>query len=68
MFIAIPYGLLHSQNFDECLRFACNQLYKEGVNNFIHYEAIRIVELFGPNRKMNVTIDYKIGGVLLTEQ
>lgn len=68
MFIPIPEQLLRSQDYDECLRFACNELSNKGINNFIHYRNNRIVELFDPPREMTVIVDFKQHGILLKEQ
>ncbi len=68
MFIPIPPQMLHSQNYDECLRFACNELSNQGIKNFIHYQPIRVVEFFDPVREMAVIIDHKESGILFVEQ
>lgn len=67
MFIPIPDDLLRSQNYDECLRFACDELSSKGINNFIHYRNNRVVELFDPPKEMVAIVDFKQHGILLID-
>lgn len=68
MFIPIPSMLLRSQDYDACLRFACDELSKIGIRNFIHYRLIRMVELYEPARMMTVLVDHQRTGILLITQ
>ena len=68
MFIPVPASMLRSQDYDACLRFACDELSKRGIRNFIHYRDIRAVELFEPAREMMVLIDHLQSGIFLIEQ
>lgn len=68
MFIPVPTSMLRSQDYDACLRFACDELSRWGIRNFIHYRDIRIVELFEPTREMAVLIDYRQSGIFFIEQ
>jgi hypothetical protein len=68
MFISIPSVLLRSQDYDACLRFACDELSRRGIRNFIHYRLIRVVELYEPTRTMAVLIDHQRTGILLITQ
>lgn len=68
MFIPIPSVLLRSQDYDACLRFACDELSKRGVRNFIHYMPTRVVELYDPARMMMVLIDYEKTGIVFITQ
>ena len=68
MFIPIPSMLLRSQDYDACLRFACDELSRCGIRNFIHYRFIRVVELYEPTRTMAVLIDHQRTGILLITQ
>jgi hypothetical protein len=68
MFISLQSVLLRSQDYDACLRFACDELPRRGIRNFIHYRLIRVVELYEPTRTMAVLIDYQRTGILLITQ
>ena len=68
MFIPVPISMLKSQDYDSCLRFACDALYQQGVRNFIHYGFARTVNLYDPERIMSVIIDHHRVGVSLIEQ
>ena len=65
MFRKVDPSLLRPQNFITALRKVCDQLYREGVNNFIHEGDCEVyVTFFNPERKAYPIIDYVRGGIL----
>ena len=63
MFVRVEKRLLHTQDYDACLRAACDYLYSLGVNNYIHYTEPRCVDLTDLNQKFTPEIDYPRGGI-----
>ena len=80
MFVTVDRHLLRSQDYDRCLRNACDQLYRQHINNFIHYSRdknpifdtadrylSRIVELTDTHQYLVPTVDQCNGGIELLE-
>lgn len=80
MFVTVDPKLMRSQDYDRCLRNACDQLYRAGVNNFIHYHhdhhpifrvmdiyLSRIVELTDTHQFLVPVVDQTSGGIELLE-
>ena len=63
MFVKVERRLLHTQDYDACLRAACDYLYRLGVNNYIHYTDPRQVDLCDLNQVVTPEIDYPRGGI-----
>ena len=80
MFVTVDRHLLRSQDYDRCLRNACDQLYRQHINNFIHYARdqhpifraydfylSRLVELTDTHTFFIPVVDQKNGGIELLE-
>jgi len=80
MFIPVHPKLMRSQDYDVCLRAACDHLYRHGINNFIHYRRdnnqifdaadrylFRVVELTDTHTYLVPTVDQCHGGIELLE-
>lgn len=80
MFVTVDRHLLRSQDYDRCLRNACDQLYRQHINNFIHYSRdkhpifseidfylSRIVELTDTHQFLVPVVDQTSGGIELLE-
>ena len=65
MFRLVDSSLLRPQSFITALRKVCDDLYREGVNNYIHEGDCEVyVTFFNPERKAYPIIDYVRGGIL----
>jgi len=65
MFIHVPGDLLKSQDYDACLRYACDHLTATGVNNYIYYSEPRTVEITDSGIQLSVRIDFLNAGINL---
>jgi len=68
MFIPISPALLRSQDYDACLRVACDELSSKGISNYIHYAQPVTVEFLNPKRLMIPAINYLKYGIELRER
>lgn len=67
MFVTVDRNLMRSQDYDACLRNACDQLYKQGIQNWIYYDEPRHVELLATHRHLIPVIDYPRHGIDLRD-
>lgn len=68
MFVPISPALLRSQDYDACLRAACDELSSKGIGNYIHYAQPVTVELLNPKRLMEPVINHLKCGIELRER
>lgn len=68
MFIPISPALLRSQDYDACLRVACDELSSKGIGNYIHYVQPVTVEFLNPKRLMVPVISHLKCGIELHER
>lgn len=69
MFIKLSREKLRNPNLSDVVWSACEELSRQGVQNFIHKATESkptIIELFNPPARMTATIDFVRVGVALT--
>lgn len=65
MFRKVDIGMLRPQNFIIALRQVCDDLYREGINNYVHENDNEVyVTFYNPERKAYPIIDFVRGGIL----
>jgi len=66
-FVSVPASLLHSQRFDDCVRYACHELSAKQISNYFHDYPEPRMEFFDPAGWCMILIDYHRQGISFIE-